>query len=604
VNFDARQREQYLERLGSEPFDLLVIGGGITGAGVALDAAGRGLRTALVERGDFAAGTSSRSSKLVHGGLRYLQQKEFRLVYEALAERQRLLRLAPHLVKPLPFLIPVFASGMAGQARARAYARGVGTALWMYDATGGARIGKLHKRLSKREALELMPDLDGRRLAAGFLYYDARVDDARLTLTVVKTAASLGAVTVNRVEATGLLRDGSQVSGAVLTDRLTGRRIEAKAGVVVNAAGVWADELRAMDEGANPRSIRPAKGVHITLPAGRPALDIAAVLSVPGDRRSVFVIPWGDRIYVGTTDTDYDGPLEDPQCTAADIDYLLGALNSWITRPIGRQEVLSSWAGLRPLVGGTGYDGDTPPDAKTADLSRRHSVRVAPSGLVTIVGGKLTTYRAMAEDTVDVAVGVMRDNRSAPSGDRRARVRVPDSRTGSTPLFGAEGYEELAQEGVAERLGLPADVVAHLAGRFGGHAQAVAAMVRDRPELGERLVPGLPYLKAEALYAVRYEMALTLEDVLSRRTRALLLDVAATAGAARSVAELIGPELGWSDEERSRQVNALLALVERQRRAADPAEDAVEARMLHPSGSGASGGDPGLVPPAPGPDTV
>ena len=338
MNFDARQRQQYLERLASEPFDLLVIGGGITGAGVALDAAGRGLRTALVERGDFAAGTSSRSSKLVHGGLRYLQQKEFRLVYEALAERQRLLRLAPHLVKPLPFLIPVFASGMAGQARARAYARGVGTALWMYDATGGARIGKLHRRLSKREALELMPDLDGRRLAAGFLYYDARVDDARLTLSVVKTAASLGAVTVNRVEATGLLREGGQVSGGVLTDRLTGRRIEARAGVVVNAAGVWADELRALDEGTNPRSIRPAKGVHITLPAGRPALDIAAVLSVPGDKRSVFVIPWGDRIYVGTTDTDYDGPLEDPQCTAADIDYLLGALNSWITKPIGRHE--------------------------------------------------------------------------------------------------------------------------------------------------------------------------------------------------------------------------------------------------------------------------
>ncbi|HEV8625130.1 MAG TPA: glycerol-3-phosphate dehydrogenase/oxidase [Acidimicrobiia bacterium] len=605
MNFDARQREQYLERLASEPFDLLVIGGGITGAGVALDAAGRGLRTALVERGDFAAGTSSRSSKLVHGGLRYLQQKEFRLVYEALAERQRLLRLAPHLVKPLPFLIPVFASGVAGQARARAYARGVGTALWMYDATGGARIGKLHKRLSKREVLELMPDLDGRRLAAGFLYYDARVDDARLTLTVVKTAASLGAVAVNRVEATGLLREGSQVSGAVLTDRLTGRRIEARAGVVINAAGVWADELRALDEGTNPRSIRPAKGVHITLPAGRPALDIAAVLSVPGDKRSVFVIPWGDRIYVGTTDTDYDGPLEDPQCTAADIDYLLGALNSWVTKPLGRHEVLGSWAGLRPLVGGSGPEAEAPPGSKTADLSRRHSVRVAASGLVTIVGGKLTTYRAMAEDTVDEAVRVMRDHRvAAPSGDRRAaRLRVPDSRSGSTPLFGAEGYEELTQDGAAERLGLPAEVVAHLAGRFGGHAQAVAAMVRDRPELGERLVPGLPYLKAEAVYAVRYEMALTLEDVLSRRTRAFLLDAAATAGSAPSVADLIAPELGWSDEERARQVDTFLAMVERQRRAADAAEDAVEARLLHPTGTGGSGGDPGVAPPVPGADT-
>jgi glycerol-3-phosphate dehydrogenase len=585
VDFDANQREQNLERLASESFDLLVIGGGITGAGVALDAAGRGLRTALVERGDFAAGTSSRSSKLVHGGLRYLQQKEFRLVYEALAERQRLLRLAPHLVKPLPFLIPVFASGVAGLARARAYARGVGTALWMYDATGGARIGKLHKRLSKREALELMPDLDGRKLAAGFLYYDARVDDARLTLTVVKTAASLGAVVANRVEATGLRREsaGGRIDGAVLTDRLTGRRMETRAAVVINAAGVWADELRALDEGANPHSIRPAKGVHITLPAGRPALDIAAVLSVPGDRRSVFVVPWGDRIYVGTTDTDYDGPLDEPECTAADVDYLLGALNAWITKPVGRHEVLGTWAGLRPLVGGSGPAAEAAPSSKTADLSRRHSVRVAPSGLVTIVGGKLTTYRAMAEDTVDEAVGVIRRHRP---------VRVPDSRSGSTPLFGADGYEELTGPGAAERLGLPADVVAHLAGRFGGHTRAVAAMVRERPELGERLVPGLPYLKAEAVYAVRYEMALTLEDVLSRRTRALLLDAAASAGAAQAVAEIIGAELGWSDEEQARQVDAFLGLVERQRRAADPAEDAVEARMLHPD----------LAPPVPGPD--
>ncbi|MDQ1515089.1 MAG: glycerol-3-phosphate dehydrogenase [Actinomycetota bacterium] len=593
MNFDADQRERYLERLASEPFDVLVVGGGITGAGVALDAAGRGLRTALVERGDFAAGTSSRSSKLVHGGLRYLQQKEFRLVYEALAERQRLLRLAPHLVKPLPFLIPIFAAGVAGQTKARAYARGIGMALWMYDMTGGARIGKLHRRLSRREALELMPDLDGRKLAAGFLYYDARVDDARLTLSVVKTAASLGAVTANRVEATGLLRSGGLVQGAVLTDRLTGREFETHAAVVINAAGVWADELRAFDEGANPRSIRPAKGVHITLPAGRPALDIAAVLSVPGDRRSVFVIPWGDRIYVGTTDTDYDGPLDDPQCTAADIDYLLGALNAWVTKPVGRHEVLGAWAGLRPLVGGSGTLAAVPAGkaGRTADLSRRHSVRVAPSGLVTIVGGKLTTYRAMAEDTVDEAVRVMRLQGSGGGSGRRGADRrggrVPDSRSGSTPLFGAEGYEELTEDGAAERLGVAPDVLAHLAGRFGGHARTVAAMVRDRPELGERLVPGLPYLKAEAVYAVRYEMALTLEDVLSRRTRALLLDAAASAGAAASVAGLMSAELGWSDEERSRQVDAFLALVERQRRAADPAEDAVEARLLAPPVPGA-----------------
>ncbi len=566
MKFSGSERQANLARLTSEPLDVLVIGGGITGAGVALDAASRGLRTALVERGDFAAGTSSRSSKLVHGGLRYLNQREFRLVYEALAERQRLLRLAPHLVRPLPFLIPVFASGTAGRAGARAYSRAIGMALWMYDATGGARIGKLHRRLSRAETLERMPDLDGDRLAAGFLYYDARVDDARLTLAVVKTAASHGAVVANYVEATALRHHGDQVVGATLTDRRGGATLEVGAKTLINAAGVWADELRALDEGRNPGSLRPAKGVHLTLPAGRPHLEVAAVLPVPGDRRSVFVIPWGERVYVGTTDTDYQGPLDDPVCTAADVDYLLGALNAWLRHPVDRSEVLGTWAGLRPLVGGTEGTG------RTADLSRRHSVRVSPSGLVSIVGGKLTTYRKMAADAVDEALDVRR-----AAGDRPLAGR---SRTGSVPLFGAEGYEEVTGPGAAERLGVAADVAEHLAGRYGGQARAVATMLGERPALAEPLVPGLPYLGAEAVYAARYEMALTLEDVLSRRTRALLLDAAATVAAAPAVADLLAPELGWSAEETSAQVAAFTALAERQRRAADPAEAAVEARVL------------------------
>ena len=569
MKFSGDERQANLGRLASEPFDLLVIGGGITGAGVALDAASRGLRTALVERGDFAAGTSSRSSKLVHGGLRYLNQREFRLVYEALAERQRLLRLAPHLVRPLPFLIPIFASGTAGKAGARAYARAIGVALWMYDATGGARIGKLHRRLSKAETLERMPDLNPERLAAGFLYYDARVDDARLTLAVVKTAASHGAVVANYVEATGLLRVGEQVAGAALTDRRAGAAFEVDAKVVINAAGVWADELRALDEGRNPGSIRPAKGVHITLPAGRPHLEVAAVLPVPGDRRSVFVVPWGERVYVGTTDTDYDGPLDDPTCTAADIDYLLGALNAWMRHPVDRSEVLGSWAGLRPLVGGTVGTG------RTADLSRRHSVRRSPSGLVSIVGGKLTTYRKMAADAVDEALEVRR-----AAGDRPG---VGRSRTASVPLFGTEGYGEVIAPGAAERLGIAPDTLEHLAGRHGGQARTVAAMVVEHPALAEPLVPGLPYLAGEAVYAVRYEMALTLEDVLSRRTRALLLDAGAAVAAAPAVAALMAGELGWSPEETAAQVEAFTALAERQRRAADPAEAAVEASVLsHP----------------------
>ena len=578
MRFSGPERQANLGRLASEPFDVLVIGGGITGAGVALDAASRGLRTALVERGDFAAGTSSRSSKLVHGGLRYLNQREFRLVYEALAERQRLLRLAPHLVRPLPFLIPIFASGTAGKAGARAYARAIGAALWMYDATGGARIGKLHRRLSRAETLERMPDLDGERLAAGFLYYDARVDDARLTLSVVKTAAGHGAVVANYVEATGLRHADDKVVGAGLTDRLGGAAVEVDARTVINAAGVWADELRALDEGRNPRSLRPAKGVHLTLPAGRPRLDVAAVLPVPGDRRSVFVIPWGERVYVGTTDTDYDGPLDDPVCTAADVDYLLGALNAWMRHPVDRSEVLGTWAGLRPLVGATPGAGGVPGKRaarRTADLSRRHSVRVSPSGLVSIVGGKLTTYRKMAADAVDEALDVRR-----AAGDRPA---VGRSRTASVPLFGAEGYEEVTGPGGAERLGIAADVLEHLAGRHGGQTRTVTAMMVDRPALAEPLVPGLPYLAAEAVYAVRYEMALTLEDVLSRRTRALLLDAAAAVAAAPAVADLMAGELGWSPEETAAQVTAFTNLAERQRRAADPAETAVEARVLAPT---------------------
>jgi glycerol-3-phosphate dehydrogenase len=576
VRFSAAERRQNLERLGSEPFDVLVVGGGITGAGVALDAATRGLRTALVERGDFASGTSSRSSKLVHGGLRYLNQREFRLVYEALAERQRLLRLAPHLVRPLPFLIPVFGTGGADKAKARALAGALSAALWIYDATGGARIGKLHRRLSRAETVAHMPDLDPTRLAAGFLYYDARVDDARLTLAVTKTAASAGAVVVNYVEATGLRREEGRVAGAELVDRLDGRGLTVQAGVVVNAAGVWADELRALDEGRNPGTIRPAKGVHITLPAGRLRLDVAAVLPVPRDRRSIFVVPWGDRVYAGTTDTDYQGPLDTPACTGDDVAYLLGALNAWLDleKPLGPHDVLGTWAGLRPLVGGAATS------ARTADLSRRHVVRVSESGLVTVVGGKLTTYRKMAADTVDTVLSVL--------GRKR---RAPRSRTGAVPLLGADGHAAMAEPGAAERLGVGPATLAHLAGRHGGHARAVAAMVTEDPELGQPLVPGLPYLAAEAVYAARYEMAMTLEDVLSRRTRALLLDREATAAAAPAAAALLAPELGWDSGETARQVEAFGAVVDREREAAtspvsgpgpgiDPAEAAIEARLL------------------------
>ncbi|MBA2608896.1 MAG: glycerol-3-phosphate dehydrogenase/oxidase [Actinobacteria bacterium] len=509
----AFDRAANLERLGRDRFDVLVIGGGITGAGVALDAVTRGLSVALVDKGDFASGTSSKSSKLVHGGLRYLQQREFRLVYENLHERQRLLKNAPHLVSPLPFLIPIFGKdGAMSAVLAKAYS----SALRLYDLTGGVRIGHRYSRLSKEEAAKHLPTLRPDRLAAAFLYWDARADDARLTLTIARTAASRGAVMVNYAPVASLTRDGSRVNGAVLEDGTTVR-----ADLVINATGVWADHIQRLDGSAEPVRIRPAKGVHVTVRREKVPADIAVVVNVPGDRRSIFVVPWGDHVYLGTTDTDYDGPIENPVCTPEDVTYLLSAINAATTETLTEADVVGTWAGLRPLVA----------DAKstrTADLSRRHTVTTSPAGVITVTGGKLTTYRAMAEDTVDVAVKALK------RGAKRTQTK-------RLRLVGAEGVKQ--PDG-------------HLAGRFGSEAAEVNALISTEPSLGEALVPGLDYVKAEAVWSARNEMVHTLADVLARRTRALLLDRDATLDAAQSVAELIAPELGWSETDTNAQVQA------------------------------------------------
>jgi glycerol-3-phosphate dehydrogenase len=549
-------RESALARMADETFDVLVIGGGITGAGVALDAAARGLRTALVEKQDFASGTSSRSSKLIHGGLRYLQQREFRLVYEALAERQRLLENAPHLVTAIPFLIPLFGSkGVVNTNLARLYS----IALWQYDLTGGLRIGKRHRRISREEVLEYLPTLDVDRLVAGFLYWDARADDARLTLTVLRTAVvNYGAVAANHAPVSALLTEGGRVAGARLDDGT-----EIRAAVVVNATGVWSDLVRGLDEGTvgglpgrpgppAPGMLRPAKGIHLTFPARRLPLTAAAVLPVPGDRRSIFLVPWGDFTYAGTTDTDYTGPLDDPQCTPADVAYVLAAVNGAVTSPLTPDDIVASWAGLRPLVSAAH-------SPRTADLSRRHRITRSPGGLVTITGGKLTTYRRMASDTMDQVVAQL---------GRGAR-RCPTVRLA---LLGAEGSEALRRPGTAGRLGVAPPTLAHLAGRYGTEARTVIAMTEADPQLAQPLVAGLPYLRAEAVYAARYEMAGTLEDVLARRTRALFLAQDASADAAASVARLIAPELGWSVARAEQETAGYRESVRRSRKAAGLAE--------------------------------
>jgi glycerol-3-phosphate dehydrogenase len=547
-------RPTSLRRLADDPFDVLVVGAGITGAGCALDAAARGLRTALIDRDDFAAGTSSKSSKLVHGGLRYLQQGEVRLVYEALRERQRLRHNAPHLVKVLPFLIPVF-SGRDGVI-SKKLARMLGSAMWMYDLTGGARIGKLHQRLTAEQAMKHMPTLPRERLHSAYLYYDAQADDARLVLTLARTAAvDHGAVVANGVSLVAVRHDvNGRVAGA--TVEADGERIEVACKAIVNATGVWSDDVRELDEGTDPDSIRPAKGIHITVPWSLVQNDIAAVVPVPKDKRSVFVVPWGDFTYIGTTDTDYDGPVDDPQCTADDIAYLLKAINFSTTTKITEHDVTGTWAGLRPLV-------KSAESGRTADLSRRHNVHVATSGVVTITGGKLTTYREMAEDTVAAVVTELGQS-VAGRLNRRAS-------TAQLRLRGAEGYEDVRIAGD------PTSV--HLADRYGGEARILLAMIDANPELGEILVPGLPYLKAEAVYAARHEMALTVTDVLARRTRALLLDREASAKAAPLVASLMARVLGWSPAEQAEQVAAYRRIVDAERVAAEQTDAGLDAAV-------------------------
>ena len=561
LSFD---RATALRRLGQTPFDVLVVGGGVTGAGVALDAASRGLRTALVERDDFASGTSSKSSKLIHGGLRYLQNGDVKLVYEALAERQRLRVNAPHLVDVLPFLIPIFGKGGVINKK---LARALGTAMWMYDLTGGARIGKLHKRLSTEAALRHMPTLPGDRIAGAYLYYDAQADDARLTLALARTAAiDFGAVVLNDAPVTALRHDDAgRACGA--TVEADGRTIDVSATVVVNAAGVWSDQIRALDEGTDPGTIRPAKGIHITIPWTKVRNDIAVVVPVPKDKRSVFVVPWGDTTFVGTTDTDYDGPLDDPQCTSDDIEYLLRAINGSVTTGVTADDILGTWAGLRPLVRDAGSE-------RTADLSRMHKVLRSGTGLITITGGKLTTYRKMAADTVDAVVASL-----GPDVTSRIHRR---SRTRTLPLRGAADYEVVA--GMTSPV-LSPEQVRHLADRFGGEARGVMAMVERDPSLAEPLVPGLPYLAAEAVYAARYEMARSLDDVLARRTRARLLARDDSARAAARVAALIGPELGWDAAEQARQVERYQADVAHERNTPGLPETSIEAALAMPSGA-------------------
>jgi len=534
-------RADALAALADEPFDVLVIGGGITGAGVALDAASRGYSVALVEKGDFARGTSSRSSKLVHGGLRYLQNFDLGLVREALLERQLLAALAPHLVRPLPLIVPAFDGARPDRL--------VGLGLNMYDVMAVDRIRPLgrrrgrdagedwsparHRVIDGAEVAELLPALAGRDPSGGYLFYDCQTDDVRLVLTVLEEAERFGAVPANRVEAVALTRDG-----ALVRDAEGGGELAVRAANVVNATGVWADRLRPeeLHDEAEVPVIRPSRGTHIVLPSELLPVVAGAIARAP-DGRTIFVLPWLGRTLVGTTDNDYDGDIERVQPAADDVAFLLDAVNAFFGTALVTGDVAGAYAGVRPLI-------STGDPKKSVDISRKAELYETSSGMVTITGGKLTTWRRMAKLAVDRIVE--RDGREAPC------------RTHEIPLGMA-----VDAAGLPRVEGVPETAYAQLAGRYGYAARDVLMLAAERGELAQPVLPGHPDLLAEAVHAARREQARTVGDVLLRRTRLALTGARALCApgeqAPERVAAAMGEELGWDATRRTAEAAAFRA---------------------------------------------
>ncbi|WP_280417189.1 glycerol-3-phosphate dehydrogenase/oxidase [Nocardia carnea] len=540
------QRRTAWDRLGKDHFDVIVVGGGVVGAGIALDAATRGLRVALVEARDLASGTSSRSSKMFHGGLRYLEQLEFGLVREALKERElSMARLAPHLVKPLRFLYPLTRRGWE-----RPY---VAAGLFLYDTMGGAKSVPGQSHLSRHGALRLAPGLRRNSLIGGISYYDTVVDDARHTMTVARTAAHYGAVIRTSTQVVGFLREADRVVGVRVRDSEDGRSAEVRGHVVINAAGVWTDEVQALSQQRGRFHVRASKGVHIVVPRDRIVSDAAIILRTATS--VLFVIPWGAHWIVGTTDTDWNLDLAHPAATKADIDYLLERVNQVLVTPLTHDDIDGVYAGLRPLLAGENDD--------TSKLSREHAVaRIAP-GLVAIAGGKYTTYRVMAYDAVDEAA-------------QDIPARVSPSITEKVPLLGADGYFALVNQTVqlADEYGLHPYRVKHLLDRYGSLIDEVMAFAADRPELRQPIAAAPSYLKVEAVYAAAAEGALHLDDVLARRTRISIEYPHRGADCAEEVAGLMAGVLGWDEAETSREVRTYLARVDAEVRSQTQPDDA------------------------------
>ncbi|MFI5694888.1 glycerol-3-phosphate dehydrogenase/oxidase [Kribbella sp. NPDC051586] len=529
--------------------DVLVIGGGVVGTGSALDAATRGLTTGLLEARDFASGTSSRSSKLIHGGLRYLEMLDFRLVHEALQERGLLLqRLAPHLVKPVPFLYPL-------QHRwwERFYA---GSGVALYDGmavSSGLGAGlPLHRHLTRRGAMRLVPSLKKSALIGALQYYDAQVDDARHTMELARTAASYGAHVANRVKVTGFLRQGERVTGVQAKDLESGREFEVRAKQVVNATGVWTDDTQAMVGERGQYHVRASKGIHLVVPKDRIQSSTGMILRT--EKSVLFIIPWGRHWLIGTTDTDWHLDKAHPAATSKDIEYLLDHVNAVLTTPLTREDVEGVYAGLRPLLAGE--------SESTSKLSREHVVAHAAPGLVVVAGGKYTTYRVMAKDAIDAAADALDG-------------RVPKSVTKNIPLVGADGYHALWNQRhlIAQRSGLHVARIEHLLNRYGALVDEVLELVEEDPSLGEQLPGTQDYLKAEIVYGAKAEGARHLDDILARRTRISIEAWDRGVGAADAAARLVAPILGWDAATIEREVSFYTKRVQSERDSQDQPDD-------------------------------
>jgi glycerol-3-phosphate dehydrogenase len=532
-----RNRAAALERLAEEELDVLVIGGGVVGSGAALDAVTRGLKVGLVEARDYAAGTSSRSSKLFHGGLRYLEQFDFHLVFEALRERRLVLNtLCPHLARPVPFIYPL------EKRIDRAY---VGLGIGVYDVMGAGRGVPGHLRhLSRRKTAESFPSGKRSAIRGAIRFYEGQVDDARHTMMLARTAAAYGALCVNSTRVTEFLREGDRIAGVRVRDLEGGGEFAIRAQQVVNAAGVWTDEIQEMVGGRGQFQVRASKGVHLVVPRNR--INSATGVITRTEKSLLFIIPWGSHWIIGTTDTEWHLDLAHPAASRDDIDYLLAHANSLLQDPLTREDVVGVYAGLRPLLSGE--------SEATSKLSREHAVASPVRGLTVIAGGKYTTYRVMAKDAVDSAV----------HGLERT---VPPSITERIPLLGAEGYVAAhnARRLTAERTGLPLATVEHLLGRYGTLSGELFDLMTEQPALREPLAGAPEYLRAEAYYAVSHEGALHLDDVLTRRTRVSIQTAHRGVESAPQVAALMARELGWDEERTAREVEHYAARVDAER---------------------------------------